>query len=391
MNKTINLYDKYVLNTYKRIPVVFVKGKGSYLWDDKGTKYLDFFPGWGVSGLGHCHPAVVSAIKKQSDRLLHMSNNYYNELQGRLAEIISKESFGGRVFFCNSGAEANEAAIKLVRKHGSKKGRYEIVTMVQSFHGRTLAAITATGQEKYHEGFRPLVPGFKYVRLGDIGALKAAINAKTAGIMLEPIQGEGGINLESKEYYHELRKICDQHGLLLVFDEVQTGMGRTGRMFCYQNYGVVPDVMTLAKCLGGGVPIGAMVVKNDISSVLGPGTHASTFGGNPLACAAAVAVFDTIRKQKLLKNAIDMGDCLKKKLKSLAEDFPVIRDIRGIGLMIGLELDRDGSDIVRKCMTKGLLINCTNEKVLRWMPALIVTKKEIDAAIGIFESVLKEM
>lgn len=389
MNKTINLYDKYVLNTYKKTPVVFVKGKGSYLWDDKGKKYLDFFPGWGVSGLGHCDPAVVAAIRKQAGKLIHVSNNYYNELQGRLAETISKESFGGRVFFCNSGAEANEAAIKLVRKHGSKKGRYEIITMIESFHGRTMGAITATGQDKYHEGFRPLVPGFRYVKLGDLDAVKSAVNAKTAAIMLEPIQGEGGINIEPKEYYQGLRKICDQHGLLLVFDEVQTGMGRTGRMFCYQHYGLTPDVMTLAKFLGGGVPIGAMVAKNELSPVLGPGTHASTFGGSPLACAASLAVFEAVKKQKLLKNVIETGAYLKKKLCALAEDYPLIKEVRGLGLMIGVELDRDGSDIVRQCMDKGLLINCTNVKVLRWMPALNVTKAQIDCAIATFESVLK--
>ncbi|MDP8262768.1 MAG: aspartate aminotransferase family protein [Candidatus Ancaeobacter aquaticus] len=388
MNKTINLYDKYVLNTYTKTPIVFVKGKGSYLWDDKGNKYLDFFPGWGVSGLGHCPKAVVSAIKKQVDTLMHISNNYYNELQGKLAEIISKQSFGGKVFFCNSGAEANEAAIKLVRKYGSKVGRYEVITMLKSFHGRTLAAVSATGQKQFHDGFRPLVPGFRYVKFGDIEELKRSITDKTIAIMLEPIQGEGGINYAGKEYYTALRKLCDKNGILLIFDEVQTGMGRTGKMFCYQNFDVVPDVMTLAKMIGGGMPIGAMVVKNELANVLGPGTHATTFGGSPLACSAALAVFDTIKNDKLMNNAKQMGSYLRKQLEYLADSYPIIRDVRGLGLMIGVELNADGVEIAKACTERGLLINCTNQVVLRIMPALNVKKSEIDSAVSILDGVL---
>ncbi len=393
MNKSVHiktLYDKYVLPTYKKSPLVFMRGKGSYLWDADGKRYLDMFPGWGVDLFGHCPERVVKAIRKQAGLLLHVPNTYYNGPQAELAAWIAKKSFGGKSFFCNSGAEANEAAIKLARKWGSSRKRFEIVTAHQSFHGRTMAAVTATGQEKYHEGFAPLVPGFRYVPFGDIDALRAAVTEQTVGILLEPIQGEGGIRMASPEYFRQVRALCDERGLLMMLDEVQTGMGRTGKFFAYQHFGIQPDIMTLAKALGGGVAIGAMVVDKKYDQVLVPGNHASTFGGNPLACAAAVAAFETIEKEKLLDKAVRMGKLLVQGLKAIQKRCAAVRDIRGMGLMIGVELDRDGAAVVRKAMEKGLLINCTSGNVLRFLPSLRVSRQEIAKALGTFEEALKE-
>ncbi len=283
----INLCNTYVLNTYTRTPVVFVKGKGSYLWDEEGKRYLDFFPGWAVSGLGHCHKRVVNAVSRQLKDIIHVSNNYYSKPQSQLAERLSKNSFGGRVFFCNSGAEANEAAIKLARAYGSEEGRYKIITMDKSFHGRTLATLTATGQDKVKKGFAPLPEGFEHVPFNDISALKEAIDDITVAVMIEPIQGEGGINIADNDYMKELRTLCNAKDILLIFDEVQSGMGRSGKLFAYQHYDILPDAMTLAKSLGGGFPIGAMVVADKFVDCLKPGMHASTFGGSPIVCAAA--------------------------------------------------------------------------------------------------------
>jgi acetylornithine/N-succinyldiaminopimelate aminotransferase len=286
-------YKDCVLGTYTKLPLVFVKGKGSRLWDIHDKEYLDFFPGWGVGGLGHCHPKVVSAIRDQAPRLIFVANNFYNLPQAKLAQEIIHRSFPGKVFFCNSGAEANEGAIKLARKFG--KGRYEVITFDNSFHGRTLAAITATGQKKYQEGFHPLPEGFKHVPFNDLAAVERAVTDKTAAVMLELIQGEGGIHVAGKDFVQGLRRLCDEKKLLLIVDEVQTGIGRTGKFFCYQHYGITPDAMTLAKALGGGMPIGVMVVKNEFADVLGPGTHASTFGGSPLVCRAALAVLKAVQ------------------------------------------------------------------------------------------------
>ncbi|MFH1479301.1 MAG: aspartate aminotransferase family protein [Candidatus Omnitrophota bacterium] len=384
----ISQYDKFVINTYTRIPVVIVKGKGLKVWDLEGKEYLDFFPGWAVSGLGHCHPKVVNSIRSYLKKIIHVPNNYYNMLQGRLAQRIIENSFKGKVFFCNSGAEANEGAIKLVRAYGTSKGRYEIITFENSFHGRTLATITATGQLKYQKGFEPLPLGFKTIPFNNIEALKNAVTDKTVGIMLEPIQGEGGINVAGESYIKEIRRICNEKDLALIFDEVQTGIGRTGKMFCFEHYGIAPDVMTLAKSLGGGLPIGAMVAAEKFQDVLKPGMHASTFGGSPIACSAALGVFEAIDKDDLLSNTVKMGEYLVSRLNELKIKKPVIKDVRGKGLMIGIELEKEGKDIVEACFKKNLLINCTHLNVLRFMPGMIVKKKEIDKALEILESVI---
>jgi len=382
-------YDKYVINTYIRTPVVIVKGKGLKVWDLDGNEYLDFFPGWAVSGLGHCHPKVVNAVRNYLKKIIHVPNNYYNMLQGKLAQKIIENSFEGKVFFCNSGAEANEAAIKLARSYGNATGgRYEIITMENAFHGRTLATITATGQPKYLKGLEPLPLGFKSVAFNDIKAVEAGITDKTIAILIEPVQGEGGINVAEEGYVKSLRALCDKRDLILIFDEVQTGMARTGKMFGFEHYGIIPDVITLAKSLGGGLPIGAMAAGKKFADVLKPGMHASTFGGSPVACSAALAVFEAIQKEGLLSNTVKMGEYLFKRLNELKEKKPVIKEIRGKGLMIGVELTVPGKEIVEKCFKERLLINCTHDRVLRIMPGMIVTKKQIDKAVDILEKVI---
>ena len=387
-DKITGLYDKYVMTTYKRTPLCLVRGKGSFIWDVEGNKYLDFFPGWAVSGTGHCHPKVTSAVAKQAKKLMHVSNNYYSEEQGMLAKAIIDSSFPGKVFFANSGAEANEAAVKLARKYGSATGRFEVITMTKSFHGRTLAMITATGQDKVKHGFEPLPSGFVHVPFNDIEAVKRAVNEKTIGVMLEPIQCEGGVNIAGKAYMKALRSFCDEKDLVLIFDEVQTGIARSGEMFCYQNYDITPDVMTLAKALGGGLPIGACVAGVKYQDVLTPGAHASTFGGSPIVCAAALGVFEAIKKEGLIKNSRVMGDYLKKKFEDLKKKYDFIKEIRSMGLIIGVELSIKGEDIYKECMKEGLLLNCTQETVLRIMPPITITKNEADKAISILDKVL---
>lgn len=389
-NDILKNYDQYVLNTYTRTPAIFVKGKGMDLIDIHGKKYLDFFPGWGVNNVGHCNPKVMSAIRDQIGKLIHIPNNLYHPNQAKLAHQIIHASFPGKVFFCNSGAEAAEAAIKFCRAFGRPTNRYEIITMIDSFHGRTMGALAATGQEKYQKDFTPLLQGFKYVPFNDIAALKQSISNHTIAVMLELIQGEGGINVASQEYIQELRQICDQKNILLVFDEVQTGIGRTGEMFAFQHYGVTPDVMTLAKALGGGLPIGAMVVKDHLASTFKPGMHASTFAGSPLICKASLGVFKAIASQHLLRNTKKMSAYAFQRLHELKKIIPCIKDIRGIGLMIGIELTVPGADVVKECFHQGLLINCTHEKILRIMPALTVTKKQMDHALRILECALRK-
>ncbi len=382
-------YKDYIQPTYTKYPLIAAKGKGSKLWDIHNNVYLDFFPGWGVCNVGHCHPKVVQAVREQIGKLIFVPNNYYHLNQAKLAKEIVYWAYPAKVFFCNSGAEANEAAIKLSRKFG--QGRYEIITFLDSFHGRTLAALAATGQKKYQAGFEPLPQGFKAVKFNDIEAVKSALTDKTVAIMLELIQGEGGVNVAERDFVLALRKMCDEKNLLLIIDEVQTGIGRTAKMFCYQHYGIIPDIVTLAKALGGGLPIGAMLVNNKISNALGPGMHASTFGGGPVICKAAIAVFKAIQKENLLNNAAKMGEYLFSKLEGLKNKFPsIINDIRGIGLMAGVELSIEGKPIVEESIKKGLLINCTHDKVLRLMPALNITKKEIDKAISILGKVFGE-
>ncbi|MFH1578170.1 MAG: aspartate aminotransferase family protein [Candidatus Omnitrophota bacterium] len=380
-------YKDYIMPTYTRQPLAFIKGKGSYLWDIHNQRYLDFFPGWGVGNLGHCHPKVMAAVRDQISKLIFIPNNYHHIPQAKLAKELNFWSdFPVKVFFCNSGAEANEAAIKFSRKFG--KGRFEIITFENSFHGRTLATLSATGQKKYQEGFAPLPEGFKTVAFNDLAAVHSALTDRTAAIMLELIQGEGGINIADRDFVLGLRKLCDEKGLLLIIDEVQTGIGRTGKMFAYQHYKIAPDVVTLAKSLGGGLPIGAMMVKSEIADALNPGSHASTFGGGPVVCKAALAVLKAINKEKLLTKAKDSGEYLITQLNSLKKKYSIITNVRGKGLMIAVELKVPGKEVVSQCVKKGLLINCTHENVLRLMPALGVSRKEINQAVYILTEVL---
>ena len=385
--ETIELFDKYVIANYGRLPRVITKGEGCYLYDADGNKILDMFPGWAVSGLGHCHPRVVEALRKQAGELLHIDNTFYSEPQGQLAKLLSERAFGGKCFFCNSGAEANEAALKLARLHTAQE-KYKFITAEGSFHGRSFATVTATAQPKYHEGFLPLLPGFTYVPFNDIAALESAFSEEVAAVMVEPIQGEGGINVATAEYLEAIRRLCDENGAVMILDEVQTGIGRTGKWFGYQHFDVEPDIITMAKALGGGVAIGAMMASEEIAASLVPGKHASTFGGNSLACAAGVAVIEAIEEDKLLENAAELGQYTKDKLLELKQKHFIIDSVRGIGLMIGVQLTGPGNDIVDKCLEKGLRINCTSGTVLRFMPAMIATKAQIDQAIEILDAVL---
>ena len=378
------LSEQYVANTYSRYPVLLVRGKGTRVWDLEGEEYLDFVSGLAVCNLGHCHPRVVKAIQDQAEKLIHISNFYYIEPQIQLASLLCKHSFADKVFFCNSGAEANEGAFKLARKFAKEKigkDRYEIITMERSFHGRTLATLTATGQEKFHKGYEPLMPGFKYVPFNDIGAVKNAIDPKTCAVMVEPIQGEGGVNCPSEGYLKALRDICDEKRLLLIFDEVQVGMGRTGKLFAYEHEGVEPDMLTLAKSLAGGVPIGALLIKKGIADGFKPGDHASTFGGNPLASAAGVAALTAILEEGMLENCRKMGDYFISELEEIKKKFPFVKEVRGKGLILGVELKIDGSSMVKEMLKRKILINCTMGNVLRFLPPLIVTKEEVDRVV----------
>jgi acetylornithine/N-succinyldiaminopimelate aminotransferase len=385
------LTDKYVTKTYARIPIALVKGRGCKVWDADGKEYLDFLSGIAVNSLGHCHPAIVKAIKEQAQKLLHASNLYHIQPQSELARELCRHSFADRAFFCNSGAEANEAAFKLARRYGSEKlsGKYEILSTHNSFHGRTLATLTATGQEKIRAGYDPLPAGFRQVPYNDLGAMEAAIDAqKTVAILVELIQAEGGVIVANEIYLLGLRELCDQRGLLLIFDEVQTGMGRTGKLFGYEHFGVKPDIMTLAKALGGGLPLGAMLAREEVANSFGPGSHASTFGGNPVACAAGSALMAALLKDGVLKNCVQMGKYLVKGLEALKKRFPFVREIRGKGLLIGVELTIEGSKIADACIKEGLLLNCTASKVLRFAPPLTIKKHEIDRGLAILDTVL---
>jgi acetylornithine/N-succinyldiaminopimelate aminotransferase len=385
------LTDKHVAQTYARYPIALVRGKGTRVWDADGKEYLDFLAGIAVNSLGHCHPAVVRAIQQQARKLLHVSNLYHIQAQSELARELCRNSFADRVFFCNSGAEANEAAFKLARRYGGEHlgGKYEILSAQNSFHGRTLATLTATGQEKVRAGYDPLPAGFRQIPFNDLGAVEEAVDPqKTAGIIVEPIQAEGGVIAADETYLRGLRELCDRRGLLLIFDEVQTGMGRTGKLFAYEHYGVAPDIMTLAKALGGGLPLGAMLAREDVAQSFKPGSHASTFGGNPLACNAGLAVVKTLLKGGVLKNCARMSKVFIRGLERLRERFPWARGIRGKGLLLGLELDKDGTKIVDECMQEGLLLNCTASKILRFVPPLTITAKEIERGLAILEKVL---
>ncbi len=382
---------KYLMQTYARQPISILRGRGSKVYDMEGREYIDFVGGIAVNALGHGHPDLVQAIQRQAGQLIHISNLYYTEPQVKLAQMLVDHSFADRAFFCNSGAEANEAAIKLVRcyshtKHGAN--RFEIITMKNSFHGRTLATITATGQEKVQKGFEPLMPGFSYAPFNDFEAIKSMVSEKTAGIMLEPIQGEGGVHVADRDYLQNLRQLCTEKDILLIFDEIQTGMGRTGTLFAYEQLGVQPDVMTLAKGLGGGIPIGACLAKESIAAVFTPGTHASTFGGNPLACAAALAVCRALIEGHVLDQAKRMGDYLAKGLNVCKERHRIVREIRGIGLLQGMELNIDAKEVVVDCLGRGILINATSDRVLRFVPPLVITQQEIDKLLEVLSAVL---
>lgn len=390
--KLIDESKKYLMNTYNRAPIVLRKGRGMKVWDTTGKEYLDFVGGIAVNCLGHCHPKVVIALQKQAQRLIHVSNLYHIEPQIKLAKLLVENSFADKAFFCNSGAEAIEGAIKLARKYSKDhftSSKYEIITAYGSFHGRTLAALTATGQEKFQKGFEPLVPGFKYVPFNDIDALMNAITDKTCAILLEPIQGEGGIRIPSADYLIQVRKLCDENKLLLILDEIQTGMGRTGRLFAYEHFNIEPDIMTLAKGLAGGFPIGALLAKDTVAAVFQPGTHASTFGGNPLGCAASLATLETLLEDGfLLDHCRRIGKHFKDSLEKLKKDFPsYIADVRGLGLLLGIELTKAGEPIVESCAGRGILINCTSGNVLRFTPPLIVTEKEIEHLIDTLEDI----
>lgn len=385
--KTIRLYLDYIMPSYTKVPIVFERGKGTRLWDAEGREYLDFFSGFAVSNVGHRHKRVVDGLKKQLDRLIHVPNSYYHEGQARLAEKLVKHAFPGKVFFCNSGAEAVEGAIKLARRFGGP-GRYEIISMDLSFHGRTMGAISATGQKKFHEGIAPLLEGIRFVPFNDFGALEAAVTDKTCAVLLELIQGEGGVRIADQEYVKAVRALCDKKNVLLIVDEVQTGMGRTGKMFCFKNYGIEPDVMTLAKGLGGGFPIGAIVAGRKVQDHFQPGTHATTFGGSPLACAAALGVFEAIEKERLCENAFVTGATLLKKLWELKKKHEVIQSVRGVGLLTACELAVPGQPVFEACLEEGLIINVTQQNVLRLAPPLIIREKEIDEACGILDKAL---
>lgn len=387
--EVIALAQKYVIGNYTRYPVCLVRGSGSLVWDAEGQRYLDFFPGWGCGLLGHCPPRVVEAVREQVGQLIHVPNTWYTAPQTVLARLLGERSgFEGQSFFCNSGAEANEAAIKLARLYGQSKGRYRIITFTGSFHGRTMGALTATAQPKYHQGVLPMLPGFRYAPFGDLQAVSQLIDDETAAILVEPIQGEGGIHLPPAGFLEGLRSLCDAHGLLLIFDEVQTGMGRTGTWYAFQHWGVQPDIVTLAKALAGGVAMGGLVARPEVAAFLKPGTHAATFGGNPVSARAAIAVIQTIEEESLLQRAVQVGERFRQRLEHLRERCPLIREIRIKGAMIGLQLHTDGAPIVQACLQRKLLINCTQTTVLRLLPAINITDDLIDEGCDILQDVL---
>ncbi len=384
---------KFFLPVFKRFPVVLVRGEGAWVWDDQGKRYLDFIGGWAVNSLGHCHPAVAEALSRQVGKLIHTSNQVYTIPQLELAQLLVEHSCLDKAFFCNSGAEANEAAVKLARKYGKLKlgGAFEVISALNSFHGRTLAMVAATGQAKFQEPFTPLPEGFVNVEFNDVEAIRSATNPKTCAVLLEPIQGEGGVVLPSEDYFRQVRKLCDEKGLLLILDEIQTGIGRTGTLFAYEQLGIEPDILTLAKGLGSGVPIGAVLVKEK-ASVFSPGDHGSTFGGNPLVCAAALATLRFILENQVLENVRRVGQYLLDQLARLRSKFGLVREVRGRGLLAAIEFERDLSEeVVRGCLERGLLLNPVRANAIRFMPPLIIGEAEVDRAVGILEEVLAQL
>ncbi len=384
---------RYIATTYARFPIALVRGAGARVWDADGVEYLDFVAGIAVTALGHCHPKVTAALQTQAQTLLHVSNLYHIEPQIRLAQLLCDHSFADRAFFCNSGAEANEAAIKLARKYAKdhlSTDRYEIICMRDSFHGRTLAAVTATGQEKYHHGFEPLVPGFKHVPFNDLKAVERALDSRTCAVLVEPVQGEGGVRVPDPGYLPGLRRLCDAAGALLILDEVQVGMGRTGTLFAYQQAGIEPDILTLAKALANGVPIGALLARETVAASFTPGTHAATFGGNPLATAAALAVVTTMLEERIPEHAARIGKYCVDRLEALKARHPRIREVRGVGLLIGMEIDGSARDVVQRCMARGLLVLTAGDHVVRLVPPLIITEADVDRALAILGQALEE-
>ena len=385
--ETIALFDQFVIGNYTRYPVSLVHGVNSEIWDAEGKRYIDFFPGWGCGLYGHCPKPIVEAVQKQVAELIHVPNTWYTEQQGTWAKLLSERSFGGKAFFCNSGTEANEAAIKLVRLHSAKE-RYKIITFQGSFHGRTMGALSATAQPKYHVA--PILAGFTYLPHGNLSAVENAVDHETAAIMIEPIQGEGGVRMPPEGFLQGLRKICDDRNLLLVFDEVQTGCGRTGQWFGYQHFGVVPDIMTLAKTVSGSLPGGAMLAKPEITDSLRPGMHAATYGGNPISAAAGIATIRMIESEKLLERTQKISNLFFTALHKLAQESNLVQEVRGVGMMIGIELAIEGARFVEACMERGLLINCTQGKVLRLLPAMTIEENIAAEGLGILADVLKK-
>ncbi len=386
---TAAMFQDYVIPNYGRFPLSLVRGEGSWVWDDQGNRYLDFFPGWGCNLLGHCPEAIVKAVQEQVAELIHVPNTWHTEAQGKWAKLLSERSFGGQAFFCNSGAEANEGAIKLARLHASEE-RYKIITFEGGFHGRTYAATTATAQPKFHQDIGPLLPGFCYAPFGDLDAVRNKIDNETAAIMIEPIQGEGGIRLPPEGFLQGLRQLADEHSLMLIFDEVQTGCGRTGKWFAYQNYGVEPDIMTLAKSLCGGIAGAALLARREIAPSLRPGMHAATFGGNPIAARAGIATIETIERDGLLDRAIALSQAFQAKLDPLVEELPFVDEVRISGLMIGIELNVDATPLVGQCLERGLLINCTQGNVVRLLPAMTLTDGQVEEGCEILIDVLRQ-
>ncbi len=383
--------DQVIAKTYKRFPIVIAKGKGCNLWDTDGKKYTDFVAGIAVCNLGHAHPGVSKALSMQANILFHVSNLYYTIPQVDLAYWLTENSFADRVFFCNSGAEANEAAIKLARKYFKNKGesgRYRIISMEHSFHGRTMATLSATGQDKIKQGFEPVLEGFDYVPFNDISALRGTIGPSTCAVLIEPIQGEGGVRCPDPEYLKAVRQACDETGLLLIFDEIQTGMGRTGKLFAYEHFGIAPDIMTLAKALANGLPIGAMLAREEVADAFGPGSHASTFGGTPVVTAASLEVVRVLSEENIIDHCKKIGAYFKKRLAWLKNRHEVIEDVRGMGLLLGMKLKIEGDQIVASCMEKGFLINCIQGNILRFIPPLIIEKQEIDALVACLDEIL---
>ncbi|MGD8449193.1 MAG: acetylornithine transaminase [Desulfobacterales bacterium] len=383
--------DQVIAKTYKRFPIVVAKGEGCMLWDTDGKKYTDFVAGIAVCNLGHAHPGVSKALSMQANTLFHVSNLYYTIPQVELASRLAENSFADRVFFCNSGAEANEAGIKLARKYFKEKGesgRYRIISMEHSFHGRTMATLSATGQDKIKQGFEPVLEGFDCVPFNDIDALRRKIGPSSCAVLIEPIQGEGGVRCPDAGYLEAVRQVCDETGMLLIFDEIQTGMGRTGKLFAYEHFGIAPDIMTLAKALANGLPIGAMLAREEVAEAFGPGSHASTFGGTPVVTAASLEVVRVLLEENIIDHCKKIGAYFKERLSWLKNRHELIEDVRGMGLLLGMKLKIEGDQIVASCMEKGFLINCIQGNILRFIPPLIIEKEEIDALAACLDEIL---